>query len=94
MHDDGTLYVFFSVETHCLCVPIKLISSKQCQVSNWKGGDGKVGHKYSCAGKCMMLYNSFSCTSLVQYILESNPCIVYLMKKKTIPKPTKELVKT
>lgn len=23
--------------------------SRKCQVTNWKGGDGKVGHKHSCA---------------------------------------------
>jgi hypothetical protein len=25
--------------------------SRECQVSNWKGEDGKVGHKFSCAGE-------------------------------------------
>jgi hypothetical protein len=29
------------------------ISSRECQVANWKGGggNGNIGHKFSCAGK-------------------------------------------
>jgi hypothetical protein len=29
--------------------------TRECQVTNWKGGDGKVGHKFSCAGECIHL---------------------------------------
>lgn len=38
-------------------------SSRECQVANWKGGDGKVGHKHSCAGNIVdfhIIYVSIS----------------------------------
>lgn len=33
----------------CARCQVASYCSRECQVSNWKGGDGKVGHKFSCA---------------------------------------------
>jgi hypothetical protein len=42
-------------------------SSRECQVSNWKGGEGRVGHKFSCAGKSFVMTQSLAPILFVVY---------------------------
>lgn len=35
----------------CARCQVASYCSRKCQVTHWKGGNDKVGHKYSCPGK-------------------------------------------